>query len=123
MYSSHEYPSRTTDEGRHFASTTVMTRHVDTSVRHAENARVEARTKRTYRLSARTQARVKELSARYGVAGSQDAVVEVAVDRLYREIEAAAEGDLWAEAASDPAFRTEVADIARSFDDADTWPD
>lgn len=84
---------------------------------------MEARTKRTYRLSARTQARVKELSSRYGVAGSQDAVVEVAVDRLYREIEAVAEGDLWAEAASDPAFRTEVADIARSFDDTETWPD
>ncbi len=84
---------------------------------------MEARTKRTYRLSARTQARVKELSGRYRVAGSQDAVVEVAVDRLYREIEAAAEGDRWAEAAADPAFRTEVADIARLFDDAETWPD
>jgi hypothetical protein len=84
---------------------------------------MEARTKRTYRLSARTQARVKELSARYGVAGSQDGVVEVAVDRLYREIEAAAEGDRWAEAATDPAFRTEMGDIARLFDDAETWPD
>ena len=84
---------------------------------------MEARTKRTYRLSARAQARVKELTARYGVAGSQDAVVEVAVDRLYREIEAAAEGDLWAEAASDPAFRTETLNIGRLFDDAETWPD
>jgi hypothetical protein len=63
---------------------------------------------------------VKELSARYGVAGSQDGVVEVAVDRLYREIEAAAEGDRWAEAAKDPAFRSEIADIA---DDTETWPD
>jgi hypothetical protein len=81
---------------------------------------VEPRTKRTYRLSGRTQARVKELSARYGVAGSQDGVVEVAVDRLYREIEAAAEGDRWAEAAKDPAFRSEIADIA---DDTETWPD
>ena len=84
---------------------------------------MEARTKRTYRLSARTLARVKELSARYGVAGSQDAVVEVAVDRLYREIEAEAEGDRWAEAAMDPAFRIEIADIARLFDDAETWPE
>jgi hypothetical protein len=66
---------------------------------------------------------VKELSSRYGVAGSQDAVVEVAVDRLYREIEAAAEGDRWAEAATDPAFRTGIADIARLFDDAEAWPD
>ena len=84
---------------------------------------MEPRTKRTYRLSARAQARVKELSARYGVAGSQDGVIEVAVDRLYREIEAAAEGDRWAEAATDPAFRAEIADIARRFDDTETWPD
>jgi hypothetical protein len=84
---------------------------------------MEARTKRTYRLSARTQARVKELSGRYGVAGSQDAVVEVAVDRLYREIEAEAEGVRWAEAATDPAFRSEIAAIARLFDAAETWPD
>ncbi len=84
---------------------------------------MDARTKRTYRLSARTQARVKELSARYEVAGSQDAVVEIAIDRLYREIEAQAEGDRWEEAATDPAFRIEVADTARLFDDAETWPD
>jgi hypothetical protein len=84
---------------------------------------MEARTKRTYRLSARTQARVKELSARYGVAGSQDAVVEAAIDRLYREVEAAAEGDRWAEAATDPTFRIEMGEIARLFDDAETWPD
>jgi hypothetical protein len=84
---------------------------------------MEARTKRTYRLSARTQARVKELSGRYGVAGSQDAVVEVAVDRLYREIEAQTESARWAEAATDPLFRAESAEIARLFGDAETWPD
>jgi hypothetical protein len=84
---------------------------------------MEARTKRTYRLSARSQARVKELSARYGVAGSQDAVVEVAIDRLYREIEATAEADRWAEAAADPEFRAETADIARLFDNNETWPE
>jgi hypothetical protein len=84
---------------------------------------MEARTKRTYRLSARTQARVKELSARYDVAGSQDAVVEVAVDRLYREVEAQTEAARWAEAAADPAFRAESAEIARLFGDTETWPD
>jgi hypothetical protein len=84
---------------------------------------MEARTKRTYRLSVRTQARVKELAARYGVARSQDAVVEVAVDRLYREIEAAAEGDRWADADADPVFRAEAAEVARRFDQSETWPD
>jgi hypothetical protein len=83
---------------------------------------VEQRTKRTYRISDRTQARVRELVSRYGVAGSQDAVVETAVDRLYREVEARAEGDRWAEAAGDPEFSAEVLEITRQFDDAESWP-
>jgi hypothetical protein len=84
---------------------------------------MEPRTKRTYRLSARTQARVRELASRYGVAGSQDGVVETAVDRLYREVEGNAEAERWAEAASDPEFREEVAGIAHAFDSAEAWPD
>jgi len=84
---------------------------------------MEPRTKRTYRISTRTQERVRELSARYGVAGSQDAVVEAAVDRLYREVEAQAEADRWADAAADPGFRAETEAIARVFDAAETWPD
>lgn len=84
---------------------------------------MEPRTKRTYRVSARTQARVRELASRYGVAGSQDAVVEAAVDRLYREVEAQAEADRWAAAAADPEFRAEVLDLARRFDDAEAWPE
>ena len=83
---------------------------------------MEQRTKRTYRISARAQARVRELAARYGVAASQDAVVETAVNRLYREVEAQAEAEHWAQAREDPDFRAESADIARAFDPADTWP-
>jgi hypothetical protein len=59
---------------------------------------MDARTKRTYPLSPQGQARVRELSGRYGLAESQDAVVEVAIDRVYRDVEARAEGDRWAEA-------------------------
>ena len=84
---------------------------------------MEQRTKRTYRISERAQERVRELSSRYGVAASQDAVVEAAVDRLYLEVEARAEADRWAEAASDAAFRDEAAQIAREFDAAESWPD
>jgi hypothetical protein len=84
---------------------------------------MEPRTKRTYRLSARTQARVRELASRYGVAGSQDGVVETAVDRLYREVEANAEAERWAEAASDQGFRDEVAGIAHAFESTEAWPD
>lgn len=79
-------------------------------------------TKRTYRLTERAQSRVRELAGRYEVAGSQDAVVELAVDRLYREIEAAAEAMEWEAAAEDPAFRAEMAEIAREFASAETWP-
>ena len=78
--------------------------------------------KRTYRLTERAQTRVRELAGHYSIAGSQDAVVELAVDRLYREVEAAVEALRWAEAANDPAFQTETADLARDFADAETWP-
>lgn len=78
--------------------------------------------KRTYRLTERAQSRVRELAGRYSVAGSQDAVVELAVDRLYREIEAAAEAREWEAAAVDPSFRAETDAIASEFADAETWP-
>jgi hypothetical protein len=84
---------------------------------------VEARTKRTYRLSSRTQERVRELASRYGVAASQDAVVEAAVDRLYRDVEAQAEADRWEQSATDADFRDEIGAIARSFDAGEAWPD
>ncbi|HET9345358.1 MAG TPA: hypothetical protein VFO05_06625 [Candidatus Limnocylindrales bacterium] len=80
------------------------------------------RTKRTYRISTRAQARVRELASRYGIAASQDAVVETAIERLYREVEAHAEADAWATAAGDAAFRAETAAIAALYDDTDTWP-
>jgi hypothetical protein len=83
---------------------------------------MEPRTKRTYRLSERAQARVRELAGEYGIGGSQDAVVELAVDRLYREVEAAAEAHRWAEATTDPTFRAEAADIEREFSEAESWP-
>ena len=83
---------------------------------------MDQRTKRTYRISTRAQARVRELASRYGIAASQDAVVETAIERLYREVEAKAESDAWASAAEDPAFRAEIAAIAALYDDTDTWP-
>jgi hypothetical protein len=84
---------------------------------------MELRSKRTYRISTRAQDRVRELTARYGVADTQDAVVEAAVDRLYREVEARAEAARWADAASDPEFRDEAAATARAFESAEAWPE
>lgn len=84
---------------------------------------MEPRTKRTYRISTRTQARVRELSSQYGVATSQDGVVEAAVDRLYRAVEAEAEAARWSEAAVDPEFHEEASALAALFDRAEAWPD
>jgi hypothetical protein len=47
---------------------------------------MSARTKRTYNLSSATVRRVREMAERYGVAPTQDAVVELAVDELERRL-------------------------------------
>jgi hypothetical protein len=83
-----------------------------------------ARIKRTYNLPDRTVALVRELSADYGLADTQDGVVELAVDELVRHLREAEEADLWATAPADPAFVAEVRDTERGFAaaDAETWP-
>jgi hypothetical protein len=79
-----------------------------------------ARTKRTYSLRPETVTRVRELAARYG--SSQDAVVDRAVDELDRTARDEAEARAWADAAEDPEFRRENAEIAAAFDERDRWP-
>lgn len=80
------------------------------------------RTKRTYNLSERTLHRVREIADRRTVARSQDAVVELAVDRLYDEIRDQEEAALWEAAAEDPEFRAESTAIAALYRDEETWP-
>jgi hypothetical protein len=80
------------------------------------------RTKRTYNLDEATVRHVRELSAEYGVAGSQDAVVEVAVERLYQEALDRVEAERWAAAATDPSFVAEMREIAGDLDGDDAWP-
>mgnify|MGYP001815060886 FL=1 len=80
------------------------------------------RTKRTYNLSEQTVRRVRELAGEYGTASSQDGVVELAVARLYRDVRDEAEAQRWAEAATDPEFRSEVEQLARVYDDRESWP-
>jgi hypothetical protein len=79
------------------------------------------RTKRTYNLRPETISQVRELSAHYGSASSQDGVVELAVERLYREVLEQQEAALWASATEDPAFREEARAVARDIDAGD-WP-
>ncbi len=82
------------------------------------------RTKRTYNLPEATVRTVRELAATYGVADTQDGVIELAVDELARRLRDDAEAECWAEAAGSPGFRDEAADLAAAYDAADreTWP-
>jgi hypothetical protein len=82
------------------------------------------RTKRTYNLPERTVLAVRELAASYGLASTQDGVIELAVDELARRIREDAEGAEWAEAAADPAFRLEATNLAAAYQtsDRETWP-
>ena len=80
------------------------------------------RVKRTYNLNEATLTRVRELAGKYEAASSQDAVVELAVDRLYAQMVEQAEAAAWARAAADPDFRGEMAGIASDFRDGETWP-
>jgi len=82
------------------------------------------RSKRTYNLPERTVLAVRELAADYGVASTQDGVIELAVDELTRRIRDDAETERWAEAAADPTFRAESADLVAAYEAADreTWP-
>lgn len=83
------------------------------------------RVKRTYNLPDRTVRLVRELAAEYGLAPTQDAVVELAVDELARQVKYEQEADLWAQAADDPEYRAEADGIARTFGDVEirAWPE
>ena len=78
------------------------------------------RTKRTYALKPETVGRVRELAARYG--SSQDAIVDRAVEELDRGRRDDDEARDWAQAAQDPEFIAEAAEIAAALDAPDRWP-
>jgi hypothetical protein len=78
--------------------------------------------KRTYNLSPETVRRVRELAEGYGAATSQDGVVELAIERLYRDVVDREESERWSRAADDPDFRQEMSDIDRAYGDRGSWP-
>ena len=82
------------------------------------------RMKRTYNLAPATVRRVREMAEEYGVAPSQDAVIELAVDELERRLRDQRESAVWEEAASDPGFRAEAGELDAAYRSADreTWP-
>ena len=81
------------------------------------------RAKRTYNLAEPTIRRVRELSEVYGAASTQDGVVDLAVERLYLELQQEGEGARWAEAAADPAFEREMRALDRELHWAESWPE
>lgn len=85
---------------------------------------MSTRVKRTYNLAPRTVHAVRELSDRYGVAPSQDAVVELAIDELQRYVREREESVTWERAAVDPAFQAESQALEETYRAADveTWP-
>ena len=86
------------------------------------NAFVGKRVKRTYNLDSTIVQRVRELAGEYGVARSQDAVVELAVERLYAQMRDREEADRWAMSAQDSDFRAEAGEIAFEMRDGEAWP-
>lgn len=95
---------------------------IDTHNWTYDNPGMGDRVKRTYNLSQTTVRRVREMAGEVGMASSQDAVVELAVDRLYSQMRDFEEAELWAGAAHDPEFRSEIAAIAADLRDGETWP-
>ncbi len=85
---------------------------------------MSATVKRTYNLDPATVRRVRELSQAYGVAPSQDAVIELAVDELDRRLRDDREAQAWGDARADPAFLRDMEDLERAYEaaDAETWP-
>jgi predicted kinase len=83
-----------------------------------------SRVKRTYNLAPRTVHRVREMAEQYGLAPSQDAVIELAVDELERHLREQREADAWGQASADPQFQSESEDLQAAYRSADreTWP-
>ncbi len=82
------------------------------------------RTKRTYYISEEAVRAVRELASA-GLARSQDAVVEMAITELARRRRDAVEAEQWEQAANDPVYRAEAAQVEREFAaaDAEAWPE
>jgi hypothetical protein len=98
------------------------TRRFDVHFRTYDNPGMADRVKRTYNVSPETLRRVRELAGDYGVAKSQDAVVELAVERLYVQMQELEEANRWAQAAEDQDFRAEMSALASDMDKRQSWP-
>lgn len=99
-----------------------MNVRIDTSISRAKIASMGTKIKRTYNLSPEAVAHVRDLAARGDLAPSQDAIVELAIEQLYREVRDREEAALWSSASSDDDFRREMRTLAVEFDGPAGWP-
>ena len=99
-----------------------MNVRIDTSKRRVTIAAMSTKTKRTYNLSAEAVAHVRDLAGRGNLAPSQDAVVEMAIDQLYREVIDQEDAARWSTAARDDDFRREMNSLAVELDGPTGWP-
>ena len=99
-----------------------MNVRIDTLNARVRIASMSTKTKRTYNLSPEAVAHVRDLAARGDLAASQDAVVEMAIEQLYREVQDREEAALWSTAARDEGFRREMRALASDLDGPATWP-
>jgi hypothetical protein len=82
------------------------------------------RVKRTYNLAPDTVRRVREMAELYGVAHSQDGVIELAVDELERRLRDERDAEAWERAAVDPEYvaAAEAIEARYRIADRETWP-
>ena len=99
-----------------------MSVRIDTPKMDVETASMSNRIKRTYNLSSEAVAHVRDLASRDGLPASQDAVVELAIDHLYRKMRDRDDAAQWARAAVDASFRSEIRSVAEDLADAERWP-
>ncbi len=84
---------------------------------------MNGKSKRTYNLSEETVHHVRELAGRYGTAPTQDGVVELAIERLHRQVIDEEEAGQWDASTEDPEFRQEMSRVADDYGGPDAWPD
>jgi hypothetical protein len=83
---------------------------------------MSTKTKRTYNLSPEAVAHVRDLAARGDLAPSQDGVVELAIEQLYREVRDRDDAARWSIAARDEDFMHEMRTLAAELDGPAGWP-
>lgn len=93
---------------------------IDTQIMDVKTTSMTTRIKRTYNLTPEAVAHVRAMAGRADLPPSQDAVVELAIDHLYRAVSDADDAVRWAGAAQDRAFLVEMQSVASDIAEAET---